>query len=153
MYNYIEPFTDENLRYDEKTKKYYLTEEALISQGIDIRMRIAEGNSTSPEYIINGFINRVTAVIYAYIHNFNIDNNNQDFLISHIPSARDIIFNALINQAIYMYRNGDLTLSINAEERERAYDDVALSELNKTMPETGYSLLYTGNFFRGDFLC
>lgn len=141
---YIEPYTDENLRYDEKTKKYYLTEEALISQGIDIRMRIAEGNSTSPEYIINGFINRITAIIYAYIHKFNIDNKYQDFLITHIPSARDMIFNTLINQAIYTFKNGDLSLSTDENERSKAYDDVALSELNTDLYEIGCSILYTG---------
>lgn len=141
---YIEPYSDENLRYDENKHKYYLTEQALINEGIDIRGRIAEGSATSPEYVINGFINRVSAVIYSHIHEFNADNKHQDFLISHIPSARNMIFNALINQAIYMYRNGDLTLSIKDEERQKAYDNVALSELNTTLPEIGVSILYTG---------
>ena len=140
----IEPYSDELLKYDESTKKYYLTEQALIREGLPLRDRLAEGSAPSAEYVINGFLKRVTGVIYAYIHSYNTDNDAQDYLISHLPSARTMIYNALINQAIYMYHNGDLTLSKDRADKEAAYDTVALSELNRTRPEIQCSILYTG---------
>ena len=140
----IEPYSDELLKYDESTNKYYLTEQALIREGLPLRDRLAEGSAPSAEYVINGFLKRVTGVIYAYIHNYNADNEKQDYLISHLPSARTMIYNALINQAIYMYHNGDLTLSKDRADKEAAYDTVALSELNRTLPEIQCSILYTG---------
>ena len=140
----IEPYSDELLKYDESTNKYYLTEQALIREGLPLRDRLAEGSAPSAEYIINGFLKRVTGVIYAYIHNYNADNEKQDYLISHLPSARTMIYNALINQAIYMYHNGDLTLSKDRTDKEAAFDTVALSELNRTLPEIQCSILYTG---------
>ena len=140
----IEPYSDELLKYDESTNKYYLTEQALIREGLPLRDRLAEGSAPSAEYVINGFLKRVTGVIYAYIHNYNADNEKQDYLISHLPSARTMIYNALINQAIYMYHNGDLTLSKDRVDKEAAFDTVALSELNRTLPEIQCSILYTG---------
>ena len=140
----IEPYSDELLKYDESTNKYYLTEQALIREGLPLRDRLAEGSAPSAEYVINGFLKRVTGVIYAYIHNYNADNEAQDYLISHLPSARTMIYNALINQAIYMYNNGDLTLSKDRADKEAAFDTVALSELNRTLPEIQCSILYTG---------
>lgn len=140
----IEPYSDELLKYDESTNKYYLTEQALIREGLPLRDRLAEGSAPSAEYVINGFLKRVTGVIYAYIHNYNADNEKQDYLISHLPSARTMIYNALINQAIYMYHNGDLTLSKDRADKEAAFDTVALSELNRTLPEIQCSILYTG---------
>ena len=140
----IEPYSDELLKYDESTKKYYLTEQALIREGLPLRDRLAEDSAPSAEYVINGFLKRVTGVIYAYLHNYNADNEKQDYLISHLPSARTMIYNALINQAIYMYHNGDLTLSKDRADKEAAYDTVALSELNRTLPEIQCSILYTG---------
>lgn len=140
----IEPYSDELLKYDESTNKYYLTEQALIREGLPLRDRLAEGSAPSAEYVINGFLKRVTGVIYAYIHSYTADNDAQDYFISHLPSARTMIYNALINQAIYMYHNGDLTLSKDRADKEAAFDTVALSELNRTLPEIQCSILYTG---------
>lgn len=112
----MNPYTDDLMRWDESTGRYYLTETALIRQGIDLRSRL--GRSPSPEYVINGLLTRTTALVYGYIHEHNINTQKQDALIAETPSMRDIIYNALLAQAVYVVYNGDLSISVKPEERE-----------------------------------
>ena len=138
----MKPYTDDLMRWDDATGRYYLTETALIRQGIDLRSRL--GRSTSPEYVINGLLNRTTALVYGYIHGHNINTQKQDSLIAETPSMRDIIYNALLAQALYIIYNGDLSISVKPEERENYMDITARTELARIMPEHGRNILYSG---------
>lgn len=138
------PFTDDLMRWDESTNRYILTEEALIRNGVDMRARLASGKATSPEYVINGFLNRVSTLIYAYIHKYNVNTEKQDQYIKEIPSLRTIMFNAMTSQAIYMAYNGDLSISPKEDERRAVYDMVAMEELDRYVPELGHPITYAG---------
>ena len=138
----MKPYTDDLMRWDDATGRYYLTETALIRQGIDLRSRL--GRSASPEYVINGLLNRTTALVYGYIHGHNINTQKQDALIAETPSMRDIIYNALLAQAVYVVYNGDLSISVKPEERENYMDITARTELARIMPEYGRNILYSG---------
>ena len=138
----MKPYTDDLMRWDDATGRYYLTETALIRQGVDLRARL--GRSPSPEYVINGLLNRTTALVYGYIHGHNINTQKQDVLIAETTSMRDIIYNALLAQALYIIYNGDLSISVKPEERENYMDITARTELARIMPEHGRNILYSG---------
>lgn len=138
----MQPYTDDLMRWDEATGRYYLTETALIRQGVDLRARL--GRSPSPEYVVNGLLNRATALVYGYIHAHNMNTLEQDRLIAETPSMRDIIYNALLAQALYIIYNGDLSISVKPEERENYMDNTARTELARIMPEYGRNILYSG---------
>lgn len=142
---WIDPYSDDYMRYDEITGRYILTEKALLERvGINLRARLARGSTVAPETVIENFNITVSDMIYEYIHEFNVDNARQDCLIAHIPTLRKIIFDAMKYQAIYVSAVGNLYLSAKAEERENAIDHIAKGKLNTVISEIGCSILYGG---------
>lgn len=140
----IQPYSDELMRYDELTNMYYLTEQALKRRGIDLRTRLAMTNSPSPEYVINGLLETVSELIYNYIHEFSLSNCRQDYIINSFSQARSIVYKALLQQAVYMLKVGNLSLSVDENVRKLAIDNSAKATLNTTITEIGASILYRG---------
>lgn len=144
--NIQDPYTDELLCWDDSTQKYYLTEQALIREGIDIRGRLALTKADSADYIINGFLKRVTNVVYGFIHKHNSRNDVQDYFIAVVPSLRAKILLALTYQALFIWFNGDWTLSAEKEKRDNPIDPVAIDELNTKVPELNNPITYRGEW-------
>jgi hypothetical protein len=140
----IQPYSDELMRYDELTNMYYLTEQALVRRGIDLRTRLSMTNSPSPEYVINGLLITVSELIYNYIHSFSQYNAKQDEIINRVEQARSIVYKALLQQAVYMLKVGNLTLSVDENVRRHAIDSSAIATLSTTITEVGASILYQG---------
>ena len=138
------PYSDELMIWDEYEGRYMLTEEALNQRGMNIRARASRNKANVPDNVINGFIHLATEHIYNYIHEFSLNNERQDKLIATIPSARKIIYRALINQALFIYKNGDWHLSKEEYERDNAISPECIRALNTTIRELGSSILYTG---------
>lgn len=141
-----EPYTDELMWWDEATQKYYLTEQSLIREGIDVRGRLALTKTENATYVINGFLKRVTSVVYGYIHKFNTRNDVQDYFIAVIPSLREKIRLALTYQALFIWMNGDWTLSPEREKRELAIDPVAIDILDEKAREINNPITYQGEW-------
>lgn len=142
----MKPYDTDFMRFDADTNRYYITEAALVSHGIDLRGRLAASSVAAPEFIVNGLLSDTTDMLYAYIHQFNVDNEFQDKLIAEVPSMRKVIYSALLHQAVYVVKNGNLTLSIDDNERQKAIDMTAISELNRIIPELGVSILHQGRW-------
>ncbi len=140
----IEPYSDELMRYDELTNMYYLTEEALIRRGVNLRARLTMTNAPSPEYVINGLLETVSEMIYNYIHDFSHNNCRQDMIINTSSQARSLLYKALLQQAIYMLKVGNLSLSVDEDVRKKAIDQNAINTLNTTITEVGASITYLG---------
>lgn len=140
----IQPYSDELMRYDELTNMYYLTEQALVRRGIDLRTRLSMTNSPSPEYVINGLLITVSELIYNYIHSFSQYNSKQDKIINHIEQARSIVYKALLQQAVYMLKVGNLSLSVDENVRKQAIDYSAKVTLDTIIVEMGIPLTYSG---------
>lgn len=130
--------------FDDVTGQYVLTEQALIRKGTFLRERMAKTRCPSPEYVINGILEDVSDMVYNYIHDFNIDNDRQDYIIANLNSARDIIENAMIKQAEYVIKEGNLYLSLDDNERSKAFSDQAHKILSRTIKEIGTSIIFTG---------
>lgn len=139
------PYNDEYMVVDELTGHYVLTEAALLSRGIDLRARLSETSTVLPENVINNVLQTASDMIYQFIHDYNFNNQMQDYMILKVPSARNIIYRAMLYQAVYVCNVGNLYLSKDKDDRAAAIDVLAQSILNNVMPEAGYSLLYTGS--------
>lgn len=145
--NAILPYSDELMTWDDETQKYYITETALIGEGLDIRGKLARNKANSPEYVLNGFIKRVTFEVYKFIHGDSSQTDLIDYFIAVCPSLREKIRLALTNQAIYIRRNGDSLLSPEKEVRDNYMDPVAKSILNERVPELNNPITYRGEWF------
>lgn len=132
------------MRYDALKGRYILTEEALIESGTDLRARLTYNRSFDASSIIARHLERVSQVIYNYIHQFSRDNNRQDELICELEPLQKIIYEAMLCQSEYMLMNGDLSRSVEADKRALAVDMNAVELLNKTVPELGIPITYAG---------
>lgn len=142
---WIQPYSDDFMKFDEVRKHYVLTEKALTEyMGVDLRSRLSETATVTPEAVINNYLRTVSDMIYEYIHEFNADNKKQDWLIAHCAVFRGIIFDAMCYQAQYVAFVGNLYYSSKSEERACAIDHLAQSKLATVVPELGYSIVYGG---------
>ncbi len=145
MVNQVYPYTDELMRWDDTEQRYYLTEKALIQNGLDLRGRIAQSKGASPEILINRMIRMFSMEIYRYIHMFSIDNARQDYMIGCIPSLRPILYRAMIEQALFVASLGDGAMSFDENQVKMRISQHAIDELNTTLPEFGAPITYCGH--------
>lgn len=145
MQNCIQPYSDDYMMWDETTHHYILTEKALIEKvGLNLRARMGDRSLITPEIAIKSFNTTVSDMIYQFIHEHNVNNARQDFLIGSVPELRLIIQRAMELQALYVSVQGNLYLSTKEEERAVAIDYLAKSMLGTVVPCLGISILYTG---------
>ncbi len=141
----MEPYNDEFMTFDHESGQYLLTEKALLSRGIDLRADLAETETVTPEAVIEMVTRTASDMIYGYIHQFSARHDRQDHLLAHVPSLRKILFGAMLYQAVYIRRNGNLYLSTDDNERHKAIDELAKQILMRRVPELGVSILYAGS--------
>lgn len=123
---YIEPYSDDYMTYDEVTGHYVLTSKfALDTYGLDLLEGINDRNAANAQIAVSAFLRRVSNLIYNFIHDYSIYNQRQDFLIAHNANLRAVIQQAMGEQLIYMHINGDLSRSTDKEKRSLAIDDNA----------------------------
>lgn len=139
-------YSDDKMIFDDFSGRYILTEQALIDNGTDIRKRLEQNRTVNATAVINRVLHRVSDMIYNYIHKFNADNKQQDLWIATIPSLREIIYRAMLEQAEYFLMNGDLSRSVEREKREFAVDYSAQETLNTAVPELGVPITYQGGY-------
>lgn len=140
---YIEPYNDDYMIYNKLTGRYILTEKAFTDFGYNLRAQIVRSGTANPENIISGFFRTVSDMVYGYIHRFG-DNVQKDRLIAGLQSLRDIILQAMLYQAAYVYLNGNLLLSTDDNERKKAIDQMCIDILSTIVPELHNSILYAG---------
>ena len=140
----MQPYSDENMIFDEVTRHFVLTEKALIAHGTDIRARVSRNKTVDATGVITRLCTRVSEMIYTYLHTFTMDNAAQDEIIATVPACREVIFSALLNQTEYLLMNGDFSRSAEPEKRKYAIDDTAKSLLDTVIPCLGVSITYAG---------
>ncbi len=140
----IKPYTDDFMRWDETQKRYYLTETALVSYGLDLRGRLAQTRSVDPTLMIENIIRNITNTVYSYIHAHN-DSATLDSIIATHESARKVLLSALCDQALYVCAVGDQAFSMDESKIRLMLSSHAKNTLNNTdLPEYGVPLTYTG---------
>lgn len=135
------PYSDEFMTFDLTKNRYVLTEKDLIENlGIDINQRLKNPNA------IKSLLNQISIQVYRFIHEHNINNAFQDFIIAKTCTGREVIRQAMEQQAIYFLTVGDLSRSADLSKRALWFDETAKEILFTNIPEIGTSLLYGGNF-------
>ena len=138
------PYSDNFLFFDNITGQYVLTEDALVANGTNLRAKLEFNRSVDASAIINRHLNRVSDVIYNFIHSYSNENKRQNDCIKIIPSLRALVYRAMLAQSEYMLLNGDLSRSTDREKRAMAVDENARRILETVTPELGVSILYSG---------
>lgn len=138
------PYDDDYMVFNPRTQRYVLTEKALLDDGVDLRARFSATGAVTPEASVNKILRTGSDMIYNYIHVNTGDNMRVDRFIATLPSLRNIIYNALLYQTEYVATVGNLYLSTDEKEREKAMDKLALGWLQEDVPELGRSILYAG---------
>ena len=130
--------------FDEKSNMFVLTNDEFKASGFDLDARLAATQSTNATAQINGFFLTVSELIYEYIHAHNTANDRQDRILHRLDSAKRILNRALMAQAEYMYRNGNLALSTDERDVDAAISSREKNILETTIPELGTCIIYTG---------
>lgn len=129
----IKGYNDEDMIFDEETGMYILTPEYVQNKcKINIFERLSQGDFTDAQGVCHAILSRVSSIVYSYIHEFNFS-DRQDNIIAAFKSARDIIKQALHQQTVAYFLDG-----------VREIDNLAKCALEKTIPELGISLIFTG---------
>lgn len=137
------PISDNYMTFNEKENRYVLTEQDIISNlGIDVNERLKNPDAVS------SLLNQISIQVYRFIHQFNVDNAFQDYVIAHTEMGRKIIKSAMEEQFIYVMVNGDLSRSTDEKKRALWFDDNAKEILMQTIPEIRTHILYSGRFPR-----
>lgn len=133
------PYTDDFMRYDYKAHRYVLTmQDVFENLGIDLESRVSYANA------IPTLLNRVSLRIYSFIHSHNMANDYQDYIIAKTEAGRRIIKEAMEEQLLYLLTVGDLSRSIDLNERKISIDETAINVLLQPIPEINCSILYCG---------
>lgn len=136
----IKPYTDTYMTYDEITGRYILTAKAVFDKlGIDLTGAIKDNPNG-----VSGLLNRISILTYKKIHEHNADNAIQDSMIACSEGGRKIIFEAMIEQFLYVKTVGDLSMSTDVSKRALWFSDTAYEILMRPIPEFGQSVCYTG---------
>ena len=66
--NITYPYDDDNMIFDPSVQQYVLTEQALLSRGVDIRAQLSATSGVSPEGVIENIVRLASDMIYGFIH-------------------------------------------------------------------------------------
>lgn len=139
------PYDDEYMRFDEVKGRYILTRKCLLDNtGIDLMTRLKTRGSANVQATVNGFLDRISSLTYRFIDSHAINVIERHRIIAYCPSARPIMQEAMLSQALYVLTEGDLSLSAEKDKRAMWFDETAQQVLFTPLIETGYSLLYCG---------
>lgn len=141
----IQPYTDSYLSYDEKKNQYILTPKAILdAYGIDLNGEAVDPNNLTA---VRAILARVSTIVYAFIHSFNADNVTQDLMIAGTQEGRQMIFDALLEQFIYMRANGDMSLTDRTKAAAPLLQTILELRFFEYEPyKVKYSVLYSGRF-------
>ena len=132
---FIKPYDTEYMTFNEMAGQYVLTAKAILDNlGIDLNV-LAKDNGNG----VNAFLKRVSYLTYRKLHEYGFD-EVQDMTVATTETGRQIIQEAMLEQAFYVKSVGDLSLSTKPEERKLYAIDSLESIFDKVIPETRRAL-------------
>ena len=136
------PYSDEYMTYDLKTHRYILTKKDLLENfNENLQAKFKDEKDIQP------FLRQVSTEIYSYIHKHNTNTKMQDYILAKTEIGREIIKEAMEQQALYMLTVGIISRSLDEKHRALRIDENATDALLRDIPEIGTTVLYTGTLF------
>lgn len=150
------PYTDNDLIYDFDEHRYILTKEYVLNKtGIDLSLVLNPGYTSMPQKLAENFLDEISSEIYNWVYEHNANNLYQEYVMAKSPDFRNIIKRALLEQVLYILRNGDLRQysGINLKTgniidpklmKIKSISPNTQSELDKIIPGYGIAITYQG---------
>lgn len=148
------PYSNEYMTYDKEEHKYILTNKAVMDYlGLDLIGQLNNVNSVAEQNKVNWFLYKISDLIYSYIYKFSDRNDIQEYILAKCPSARNIVFKAMLEQVEYMRVNGELATysgvnltkgTVMPSFKNRFVCEMAKDKLNTIISETGMPITYNG---------
>lgn len=161
--NIIYPFNDNTMTYDNVTHRYILTPEFVLAQtGINLNQVLNPAFSVEQQQLAQQWLNQISHDLYMWVYEQNANNVVQEFWLACIPTLREYIRDAMLQQVLYVLKNGDLNMysGVNLKSGQimdkRLLVQVAVApnaqrELNRIVPELGIAITYSGYIGRPTF--
>ena len=137
MPNY--PYSDDYMQYDYIMHRYVLT-----AKDVQENLGVNLDRFDSPN-AVDAILRQISIKIYAFIHEYNIANDLQDYIIAKTETGRKIIKEAMEQQFLYESAVGNVDLILSADKRGFRIAPITESVLLRIIPEIGTTILYTGN--------
>ena len=150
------PYSDEYMTYSLDDHRYTITSAYVLQKtGIDLSKVLNPGYSSQPQRLAEQFLDEISSEIYNWVYEHNQNNLYQEFVMAKSPDFRNYLQRALLEQVLYVLRNGDLLQysGVNLKSgqiidpsilTERAISINAKRELNKIIPGYGIAITYQG---------
>lgn len=145
------PYDDDEMYFDHDLNMYVLTPTAAERKGIDLSARVRQKGAVNGEILVRNYLERVSVLVYHYLHTFAIDENIQDAVIAKCPDVRPVIKQALKEQLVYFFQVGDLSRSTDRSKRALAIDETVKEILDHRIAGLGHALTYTGSWCKWRF--
>ena len=154
------PYTDTEMTYDDAQHRYILTPEYVTTKtGIDLNAVLNPGFTTNPQQLVQHWLDQLSSEIYTWIYEQNANNVMQEYFLAKTPTLREYIKNAMLQQVLYVLKNGDLNMYSGVNVKTGQIMDknllvqVAIApnaqrELNRIVPELGIAITYSGYLAR-----
>ena len=121
------PYSDGRMEYDFHRHRYSLTADYLLSdRGIDLDTVLAAGNASDKGRNPELFLRRVSDQVYGAIYTSTPYYYKRERALALYPRYRDILMEAMSEQAVYLLHNGDLSaytgvdaVSLSSIDRQR----------------------------------
>lgn len=157
------PYSNTEMTYNLTEHRYILTPEYVLSRtGIDLNTVLNPGFVTQTQQLAQNWLDQLSSEIYTWIYEQNANNVMQEFFLAKVPTLRDYLKNAMIQQVLYVLKNGDLNMYSGVNVKTGQIMDknllvqVAVApnaqrELNRIVPELGIAITYSGYLARPMF--
>lgn len=154
------PLTDGLMRYDDIRHRYVLTRYGVeLTTGIDLERQVnaAVGQTSN---MADFYLRMVSDKIYNYIYSKADNNPLLEYVMAKSPTARQMLFDAMIAQTLFFITNGDISQfsGVNIKngtvidrrviKENMISPDAEMTLLNTDIPELGgNTVLYQGYFY------
>lgn len=151
MRNY--PYDDEYMVYDYSMHRYVLTPKAVLDRLNEDLTKFSPADSANRERDAQIMLDNISSEVYNAIYEASDNYLYPEFVAAKAPSARAIIYQAMLEQVKYFMFNGSISVYSGVDFKKNTIGDSARSRilapnaertLNRIIVETGVPLTYQG---------
>ena len=130
---------DEMMIYDERKRRYILTEACALQYNIDLKKELNAGGAPAKNNLPAQILDRISRTVYNFIFLHGDRESKLETLEEYDDYYRPFILDAMVEQLLYFMVNGDLLLTAHsAADTPRPYS----TEMENVLAQSG--ILYCG---------
>ena len=130
---------DEMMIYDERKRRYILTEACALQYNIDLKRELNSSGAPAKNNLPAQILDRISRTVYNFIFLHGDRESKLETLEEYDDYYRPFLLDAMVEQLLYFMVNGDLLLTAhNGAEAPRPYS----TEMENVLAQSG--ILYCG---------